>query len=69
MKKVRPDPVGIPDRNTYGELREHAVQINALVSIFGSTLPNFADDAAAATGGIVIGGFYRTGSAVKQRIA
>ena len=32
MKKVRPDPAGIPDRNTYGELREHAVQINALVS-------------------------------------
>ena len=30
-------------------------------------LPNYADDTAAAAGGIPIGGMYRTGAAVKCR--
>lgn len=32
-------------------------------------LPNHADDAAAATGGLPVGAWYRTGSIVKQRVA
>lgn len=69
MKKVPYDPRGIRDRGTYLTLREHALQLNALIEIFGTTLTEYADDAAAATGGIPIGGFYRTASAVKQRVA
>jgi len=34
-----------------------------------ASIPNFADDAAAATGGLPIGGRYRTGSAMKIRVA
>jgi len=33
-----------------------------------SLLQNFADDLAAATGGVAIGQLYRTGSAVKVRV-
>lgn len=69
MKKVPYDPRGIQDRGTYLTLREHALQLNALIEIFGTTLTEYADDAAAATGGIPIGGFYRTASAIKQRVA
>lgn len=32
-------------------------------------LANYADDTAAATGGVPIGSLYRTGSAIKQRVA
>lgn len=39
---------------------------NRLVSI--PALNNFADDTAAAAGGIAIGALYRTGSAVKVRV-
>lgn len=69
MKKVQADPRWVADRGTYLTLRDHALQLNAMIEIFGTTLPAYADDAAAATGGIPIGGFYRTGSAVKQRVA
>lgn len=69
MKKVKPDPRVIADRSVYLELRDHALQLNALIGIFGSTLTEYADDAAAAAGGVEIGYFYRTGSAVKQRVA
>ncbi len=68
MKNVKADPV-IADRDTRMEMREHATQINALVGIFGSVLDEYADDTAAAAGGVEIGFFYRTGSAVKQRVA
>ncbi len=34
-----------------------------------STLGDYADDAAAAAGGIEVGGYYRTGSAIKFRVA
>ena len=44
--------------------------VNALVRRDNwAALPNFADDAAAAAGGVVIGGRYRTGSIIKVRIA
>ena len=36
---------------------------------FPNTLIEYADDAAAATGGLPIGGFYRTASAFKVRVA
>jgi len=32
------------------------------------SVPNFADDSAAATGGVPIGGVYRTGATVKARV-
>lgn len=35
----------------------------------GEILAEYADDTAAAAGGINVGEFYRTGSAVKQRVA
>lgn len=34
-----------------------------------SVLQDFADDAAAATGGIAVGKLYRTGSVVKVRVS
>jgi hypothetical protein len=45
--------------------------VNALVrnSVDFSNLPDFADDAAAATGGVEVGALYRTGSVIKVRIA
>ena len=36
---------------------------------FGTLPPNHADDAAAATGGVAVGGVYRTGSALKVRVS
>lgn len=33
------------------------------------TLADYADDVAAAAGGVAVGGFYRTGSAVKIRVS
>ena len=41
----------------------------AIAASDGSTvLRNFADDTAAATGGVVVNGLYRTGSIVKIRV-
>lgn len=44
-------------------------RIGALEAGTGVTLANHADDAAAASGGVPVGGLYRTGSAVKVREA
>lgn len=48
-------------------------QINAAnaarIALVASMSVEFADDAAAATGGVAIGGLYRTVSAVKVRVA
>jgi hypothetical protein len=41
------------------------VQTRPVVEILG----DFADDTAAAAGGVRIGGFYRTGSTLKVRVA
>jgi hypothetical protein len=35
----------------------------------GEELPSYANDAAAATGGVPLWGYYRTGSTVKQRVS
>jgi len=47
-----------------------AVNVNAIFTQIktGTILAEYADDAAAATGGVTVGEFYRTGSIVKQRI-
>jgi len=42
--------------------------INVLNNL-NTLLPNYADDAAAATGGIPVGGLYRSTSTIKVRIA
>ena len=34
-----------------------------------NTIPQYADDAAAAAGGVAVGGLYRIGSAVQVRVA
>ncbi len=34
-----------------------------------SALPDHVDDTAAATGGVAVGGMYRTGSIIKVRVA
>jgi hypothetical protein len=35
----------------------------------GEELPSYANDAAAAVGGVPLWGYYRTGSTVKQRVS
>lgn len=43
---------------------------NTLVGVARTaTLTDYADDAAAAVGGVAVGGLYRTASAVKVRVA
>lgn len=44
-----------------------AQRLNALPDF--AALGDFADDTAAATGGVAVGSLYRTGSAVKVRVA
>lgn len=41
--------------------------LNAIISGYGPTLTNAANDAAAAAAGVQIGMFYRNGSVVQQR--
>lgn len=43
---------------------------NSLIGVARTaSLSDFADDAAAAAGGVAVGGLYRTASAVKVRVA
>lgn len=37
--------------------------------LLGTVPPEYADDAAAASGGLAVGGIYRTGSALKVRVS
>ena len=48
-----------------------AQTVNALVrrNVDFSALPDFADDTAAAAGGVAIGGAYRTASVIKVRVS
>ena len=48
-----------------------AATVNALVrrSIDFAALQDFADDTAAAAGGVAIGSLYRTGSTIKVRVS
>ena len=47
-----------------GATADSAMQVNT-----NNSIPSFADDAAAAAGGVVIGGLYRIGNAVQVRLA
>ena len=49
---------------TTGTSWETVLRLNA-----GNSISNYADDAAAAAGGVVIGGIYRTGNDLKVRLA
>ncbi|MXO72870.1 hypothetical protein [Alteraurantiacibacter buctensis] len=50
--------------------RDVANAINALIlAVDWTKLEDFADDTAAAAGGVQIGQLYRTGSVVKVRVA
>ena len=46
-----------------GTKADSAMQVNGT-----NTIPAYADDAAAANGGVVVGGFYRIGNAVQVRL-
>lgn len=45
------------------------VIVSAIGNGIGNNLANYADDTAAAAGGVAIGGMYRTGSLVKVRVS
>ena len=47
-----------------GTTADSAMQVNTL-----NNIPAYADDAAAAAGGVVVGGLYRIGNAVQVRLA
>jgi hypothetical protein len=49
-------------------LREDVDTLQAFQASF-TTLPNYADDASASTGGVPVGGLYRNGSQVMVRVA
>lgn len=55
----------------YDVFRDIAIKVNSIFTQLktGDLLGDYADDTAAAAGGVAIGEFYRTGSAVKQRVA
>jgi len=48
-------------------LQDRATALEAFQASF-ATLTNYADDAAAATGGVAVGGLYRNGSIVQVRV-
>lgn len=50
--------------------RDIAIKVNSIFFQIGTgeNLSEYADDTAAAAGGIAVGQFYRTGSVVKQRV-
>ena len=50
-----------------GELVQHLRTNGAIPSV--AVLGDYADDTAAAAGGVAVGGAYRTGSSIKVRIA
>lgn len=53
-------------------LQQYGYRLNRVLPADASeaiTLSNYADDAAAAAGGIAVGGLYRTGSVVKVRVS
>lgn len=52
-------------------LQQYGYRINRLLPADGSetiTLSNYANDAAAAAGGVAVGGLYRNGSVVQVRV-
>lgn len=54
-------------RTDWPRLVANAVD-DLIAAVDWSKLQNFADDTAAAAGGVAVGEFYRTGSAVKVRV-
>jgi len=53
-------------------LQQYGYRLNRVVPADASeavALEDFANDAAAAAGGIIVGGLYRTGSTVKVRVS
>lgn len=71
MKKLPPTPRVVADRTVHDALREIAMTVNQIVDVLnqGNGLPEYSNDTAAAAGGLALYSFYRTGSAVKQRIS
>jgi hypothetical protein len=56
-----------PDPKLAGLVREIEKAIRDGQAQFENLPPEYADDAAAATGGVPINGIYRSGSAIKIR--
>jgi hypothetical protein len=69
--KVSNPPRVSGDRDLITALKEIATAINVMVDFLGpgSELGDYADDAAAAAGGVPLYGLYRNGNAVQQRVA
>lgn len=70
MKVTNPPRVNA-NRDMIAALKEMATTINMMIDYLsaGSELGNYADDTAAAAGGVKLYGLYRNGNAVQQRIA
>lgn len=57
-------------RGNAGATTQDVMTVDAAGRVgFPVVFQNFADDTAAATGGVPVGGLYRTASVIKQRVA
>ena len=56
-------------RGNAGATTQDILTVDASGYLKPGVLPNYSSDAAAATGGVPIGGLYRNGSAVQVRVA
>ena len=68
------NPPTFTPNNCLSYWQGYVAAINAMFTeVYGLLLPrplaNYANDAAAAAGGIAVGQYYRTGSAVMVRVA
>jgi hypothetical protein len=68
--KLNKTPRVTADISVHDALRKIAVTVNLMLDQIGtgSELGEYADDTAAAAGGVPLYGFYRTGNAVQQRL-
>lgn len=56
-------------RGNAGDTSQDILTVDAGGYLKPGVLPNYANDSAAATGGVPIGGLYRNGSAVQVRVS
>lgn len=59
-------PINVPGAISAQDLRDFIVSVNRLFELYSST--SYANDAAAASGGVVVGQIYRNGNAVMVRL-
>lgn len=66
---MRPPVPETSNRKDWARLVAGAVNSLARAQVDFAALQDFADDTAAAAGGIAVGSLYRTGSVVKVRVS